>query len=44
MNRLLLTILGAFLIVMTIACEDNETNNEEILAESGSIYSSIDVW
>ena len=41
MNRLLLTILGAFLIVMTIACEDNETNNEVILAESGSIYGKV---
>ena len=41
MNRLLVIILGTFLIVMTIACEDNETNNEEILAESGSIYGKV---
>jgi len=41
MNRLLLRLLSALLLIITISCEDDEANNAEILAESGSIYGKV---
>ena len=40
MNRLL-TLLSILLLIITISCEDNEANEGEKLAESGSIYGKI---
>ena len=40
MNRLL-TLLSILLLTITISCEDNEINEVEILAESGSIYGKV---
>ena len=41
MNRVLLRLLSALLLIITISCEDDEANNDEILAESGSIYGKV---
>jgi len=41
MNRVLLRLLSALLLIITIACEDDEANNDEILAESGSIHGKV---
>lgn len=41
MNKFLLTLLCTLVIIITIGCEDNDANNEVILAESGSIYGKI---
>ena len=41
MNRVLLRLLSALLLIITISCEDDKAHNDEILAESGSIYGKI---
>jgi len=41
MYRVLLRLLSALLLIITISCEDDEANNDEILAESGSIYGKV---
>ena len=41
MNRVLLRLLSALLLIITISCEDDEANNDETLAESGSIYGKV---
>ena len=40
MNRLL-TLLSILLLIITMSCEDNEANEGENLAESGSIYGKV---
>ena len=40
MNRLL-TLLSILLLITTMSCEDNEANEGENLAESGSIYGKV---
>jgi hypothetical protein len=41
MNRVLLRLLSALLFIITISCEDDKANNDETLAESGSIYGKV---
>ena len=41
MNKLFLRLLCTLVLIITIGCEDNDANNEVILAESGSIYGKI---
>ena len=40
MNRLL-TLLSILLLIITMSCEDNDANEGENLAESGSIYGKV---
>ena len=40
MNRLF-TLLSILLLIITMSCEDNEANEGENLAESGSIYGKV---
>ena len=40
MNRLF-TLLSILVLIITMSCEDNEANEGENLAESGSIYGKV---
>ena len=40
MNRLF-TLLNILVLIITMSCEDNEANEGENLAESGSIYGKV---
>ena len=40
MNRLI-TLLSILVLIITMSCEDNEANEGENLAESGSIYGKV---
>ena len=40
MNRLF-TLLSILVLIITMSCEDNEANEGENLAESGSIYGQV---
>lgn len=41
MNKNLLIILTSFFLMIMISCEDTESNEGEVLAESGSLYGKI---
>jgi|TARA_B100001245_G_scaffold67979_1_gene47513 hypothetical protein len=41
MNRIILTILSSLILIINIACEDNESTEGEVLAEYASIYGKI---